>query len=97
MSAIQDQISMWIPLHLYENIHEEDIIHLKRMERKNDFNLLKGLEEVFYRQDGPVMNFELRLVVGNNCFLSGSVLSRKKKTILWISRLTKFVIVADAV
>ena len=47
---MQDQISMWFPLHLYENIHEEDIIHLKRMERKNDFNLLKGLEEFFYRQ-----------------------------------------------
>ena len=30
---MQDQISMWFPLHLYENIHEEDIMHLKRMER----------------------------------------------------------------
>ena len=43
---MQDQISMWFPLPLYENIHEEDM-HLKRMERKYDFNLLKGLEEVF--------------------------------------------------
>ena len=40
------------------NIHEEDIIHLKRMERKNDFNLLKGLEEVFYRQ--KVLELSLR-------------------------------------
>ena len=44
---MQDQISIWLPLHLHENIHEEDIVHLKRMERKYDFNLLKGLEEVF--------------------------------------------------
>ena len=28
-------------------------------------------------KDGPVMNFELRLAVGNNCFLSGSVSSRR--------------------
>ena len=58
MAAMQDQISMWFPLYLYENIHEEDIMHLKRMERKYDFNLLKGLEEVFYRQ--KVMEFSLR-------------------------------------
>ena len=58
MGAMQDQISMWFPLHLYENIHEEDIMHLKRMERKYDFNLLKGLEEVFDRQ--KVMEFSLR-------------------------------------
>ena len=58
MGAMQDQISMWFPLHLYENIHEEDIMHLKRMERKYDFNLLKGLEEAFDRQ--KVMEFSLR-------------------------------------
>ena len=42
----------------FQNIHEEDIVHLKRMERKYDFNLLKGLEEVFYRQ--KVLEFSLR-------------------------------------
>ena len=53
---MQDHISMWFPLHLYENIHEEDI--MQRMERKYDFNLLKGLEEVFYRQ--KALEFSLR-------------------------------------
>ena len=44
---MQEHISMWFPLHLHENIHEEDVMHLKRMERKYDFDLLIGLEEVF--------------------------------------------------
>ena len=55
---MHDHISMWFPLHFYENIHEEDTMHLKRMERKYDFDLLKGLEEVFYRQ--KVLEFSLR-------------------------------------
>ena len=58
IGAMQDHISMWFPLHLHENIHEEDIMHLKRMERKYNFDLLKGLEEVFYRQ--KVLKFSLR-------------------------------------
>ena len=58
MGAMQDQISISLPLHLHENIHEEDIVHLKRMERKYDFDLLKGLEEVFYGQ--KVLEFSLR-------------------------------------
>ena len=45
---MQDQISIWFPLHLHENFHGEDIVHLKRMERKYDFDLLKVLEEVFF-------------------------------------------------
>ena len=58
IGAMQDHISMWFPLHLHENIHEEDIMHLKRMERKYNFDLLEGLEEVFYRQ--KVLKFSLR-------------------------------------
>ena len=58
MGAMQDQISISLPLHLHENIHEEDIVHLKRMERKYDFDLLKVLEEVFYRQ--KVLEFSSR-------------------------------------
>ena len=58
IGAMQDHISMWFPLHLHKNIHEEDIMHLKRMERKYNFDLLEGLEEVFYRQ--KVLKFSLR-------------------------------------
>ena len=44
---MQYHISMCFLFHLHENIHEEDIMHLKRMQRKYDFDLLKGLEESF--------------------------------------------------
>ena len=55
---MQEHISMWFPLHLHENIYEEDVMHLKRMERKYDFDLLIGLEEFFYGQ--KVLEFSLR-------------------------------------
>ena len=63
------------------NLSQKQTFSLVNESDKAATNILTNFDSLPSRssKDGPVMNFELRLAVGNNCFLSGSVLSRKKK------------------